>query len=79
MIEHLDLGQSRESVLGEGEQTSQNVRVSSPVSILPSSRKDPFMSFARPLNPIEHFLLDHCKRITTVPYQQNVCHSHCHG
>jgi hypothetical protein len=29
--------------------------------MLASGRKDPFMSFASPLNPVEHFLLDHCK------------------
>jgi hypothetical protein len=28
--------------------------------VLPASRTDPFQSFARPLEPIEHFLLDHC-------------------
>jgi hypothetical protein len=30
--------------------------------ILSSDRKDPFMSFASPLNPVENFLLDHCKQ-----------------
>ena len=69
MIEHLRLGQSREPALGGSEQTSQKVQVSSPVGILPSSRKDPFMSFARPLTPIEHFLLDYCKCMPTVPYR----------
>jgi len=68
MIEHLRLGQSREPALGGSEQTSQKVQVSSPVGILPSSRKDPFMSFARPLSPMEHFLLDYCKCMPTVPY-----------
>lgn len=28
--------------------------------LLPSSRKDPFLSFARPFKPVEHFLFDHC-------------------
>jgi hypothetical protein len=35
----------------------------SPVSLLASGRRDPFTSFARPLKPIEHFLLDHCKSL----------------
>ena len=26
-----------------------------------AGRTDPFSSFARPLKPVEHFLLDHCK------------------
>jgi hypothetical protein len=32
-----------------------------PVSLLASDRKDPFESFARPFNQVEHFLLDYCK------------------
>lgn len=35
--------------------------VSSPISLLGSSRRDPFASFARHLNPIEGFLLDYCE------------------
>ena len=33
----------------------------SPLEILPSDRKDPFGSMASTLQPVEHFLLDHCK------------------
>jgi len=33
----------------------------SPITLLASDRRDPFKSFARPFEPIEHFLLDHCK------------------
>jgi hypothetical protein len=36
----------------------------SPVSLLASDRRDPFNSFARPLEPIEHFLLDHCESLS---------------
>lgn len=32
-----------------------------PTSILSSARQDPFAVAARSLNPVEHFLLDHCK------------------
>jgi hypothetical protein len=35
--------------------------VPSPVNLLASDRRDPFMSSARPLESIEHYLLDHCK------------------
>jgi hypothetical protein len=30
------------------------------VKLLSASRKDPFTSFVRQFNPVEHFLLDHC-------------------
>jgi hypothetical protein len=30
------------------------------VKLLSASRKDPFTSFVRPFEPVEHFLLDHC-------------------
>jgi len=33
----------------------------SPVSVLSSDRRDPFQCFAKPFEPIEHFLLNHCK------------------
>lgn len=33
-----------------------------PLSLLAADRKDPFCSFAKSFDPIEHFLLDHCKR-----------------
>ena len=29
-------------------------------NLLPAGRIDPFMSFARPFRPFEHFLFDHC-------------------
>lgn len=35
--------------------------LSSPVMLLGYGRRDPFASFARPLSPIEDFLLDYCK------------------
>jgi hypothetical protein len=35
----------------------------SPVSLLASDRRDPFNSFARSFEPIEHFLLDHCEHL----------------
>jgi hypothetical protein len=35
----------------------------SPVSLLASDRRDPFKSFARSFESIEHFLLDHCKSL----------------
>ena len=35
--------------------------VPSPVSLLASDRRDPFMSFANPFTPIEHFLFQHCE------------------
>jgi hypothetical protein len=35
----------------------------SPVSLLASDRRDPFQSFARSFQPIEHFLLDYCKSL----------------
>ncbi|KAH6654922.1 hypothetical protein BKA67DRAFT_566638, partial [Truncatella angustata] len=38
--------------------------ISSPISLLESYRRDPFASFARPLNPMEDFLLNY--------YMQNV-------
>lgn len=34
---------------------------SSPATLLGAGRKDPFASFAKHLNSIEHFLLDYCK------------------
>lgn len=37
------------------------VALPSPLEILPSDRKDPFRSMASTLQPVEHFLLDHCK------------------
>jgi hypothetical protein len=38
----------------------------SPVSLLASDRRDPFHSFARPFNRIEHFLLDYCKSLSVI-------------
>lgn len=38
----------------------QSQQHSSLVSILPATRADPFMSFARSLNPVEPMLFDHC-------------------
>jgi len=35
--------------------------VPSPINLLGSDRRDPFHCFARPFEPIEHFLLDHCE------------------
>lgn len=35
----------------------------SPISLLASDRRDPFQSFARPFQPIEYFLLDHCESL----------------
>lgn len=35
--------------------------IPSPVNQLESYRKDPFMSFATPFRPIEHFLFNHCE------------------
>jgi len=35
----------------------------SPRSLLASDRRDPFQSFARSFEPVEHFLLDHCKSL----------------
>lgn len=35
----------------------------SPVSLLASDWRDPFDSFARSFQPIEHFLLDHCESL----------------
>lgn len=39
----------------------------SPVNLLSPNGRDPFDSFARPLKPFEHFLLDHCKCLHNFP------------
>lgn len=53
-----------DSVLSEVDavETEKALRPS-PVSLLASDRRDPFNSFARSLEPIEHFLLDHCESL----------------
>jgi len=48
----------------------------SPLNLLASDRRDPFDSFARSFNPIEHFLLDHCESSTTsttTAHQESCC------
>jgi hypothetical protein len=40
---------------------TEKVVLPSPISLLASDRRDPFHSFARSFEPIEHFLLDHCE------------------
>ncbi|KAI9735740.1 MAG: hypothetical protein M1818_006348 [Claussenomyces sp. TS43310] len=52
-------------------ETEQLVLIS-PVSLLASSRRDPFQSFARSFKPIEHFLLDHYVR-AVIPYMNQHC------
>lgn len=37
------------------------------ITLLPASRRDPFMSYARKLRPIEEILFDHCTYIGFVP------------
>ena len=37
------------------------VQLPSPTSLLAPDRRDPFQSFARSFQPMEHFLLDHCE------------------
>ncbi|KAH8898423.1 hypothetical protein GQ53DRAFT_837332 [Thozetella sp. PMI_491] len=47
--------------------------LSAPVSLLGADRRDPFASSARPLTPVEHFLVDHYVRVV-VPYMNDCCY-----
>lgn len=49
----------------------------SPVSLLASDRRDPFQSFAKPFERIEHFLLDHCESLNPFHIYGESCCSWC--
>ncbi|KAK0735221.1 hypothetical protein B0T26DRAFT_599880, partial [Lasiosphaeria miniovina] len=52
--------------------TASDEVVSSPPSQVLSSNKDPFSSLARPLSPVEYFLLDHYVHVV-VPFTVGHC------
>jgi hypothetical protein len=54
------LESTQEEIAKDKENTSE------PMSLLPASRKDPFAAFVRSLEPVEHFLLDHCMSCCTI-------------
>ncbi|KAH8657896.1 hypothetical protein BX600DRAFT_482486 [Xylariales sp. PMI_506] len=51
---------------------SSKMLIPNPATLLPADRKDPFASFAAPLNPMEHFLLDHYVK-AVLPYLTTHC------
>ncbi|KAK4447828.1 hypothetical protein QBC34DRAFT_486082 [Podospora aff. communis PSN243] len=68
VIAHLGLPDPRQdpplapTIPGSTQQeiAKENKNIADPKSLLPASRKDPFAAFVRSLEPVEHFLLDHC-------------------
>jgi hypothetical protein len=54
------------SVLVKKVSTASEETVSSPLSQVLNSNRDLFSSLARPLSPVEYFLLNHCMSIITV-------------
>ena len=58
--------QEGNEIIGKGFSASDTIKsteqiIFSPVGLLAADRRDPFDAFARQFEPIEHFLLDHCK------------------
>ncbi|RDW57272.1 hypothetical protein BP5796_12722 [Coleophoma crateriformis] len=61
------------SVLPTSDKTeTEKVVIPSPISLLAADRRDPFHSFAKLFDPVEHFLLDHYVK-AVIPYMNTAC------